>query len=540
MSIEIMDMLKPGTKHLSGRDEAVLKNVEAAKKLSHIIRTSMGPNGMNKMVINHLQKLFVTNDAATIIKELDVIHPAAKMCVIASQQQEQEMGDATNLVIVLAGEFLAKCEDLFQTGLHPSDVIAGFERASKKVQELLGELVVLTIEDVKDKAQISKVLKTAVGSKQYGLHETLAPQIAEACIQVCPKNPSNFNVDNVRVAKIVGGGASDTHVLKGFVLPRPAEGTIKRVTNAKVAVYSTGLEPSKTDTKGTVLIKNADELLNFSVGEEKAMEELIKSISETGAKVIVVSGPISDIAMHFLERYKMMVVKVPSKFQLRRVCKAVGATPLVKIGAPTPEELGYCDVAMIEEVGSQQVCIFRQSTKEDSAVSTLVVRGSTDNIMDDIERAIDDGVNVYKALCKDARFVPGAGATEIELARKLAIFGDSTPGLEQYAIRAYAEAFEVVARTLSENAGLNATETISNLYAAHSKGSVNAGINVESGEIQDAVSQLEVLDLLSPKASAIRLATSVAITILRVDQIIMSKPAGGPKPPKQGPMDGDD
>jgi T-complex protein 1 subunit theta len=531
-------MLKEGTKYLQGKDDAILRNIDAVKKLAQITRTSLGPNGMNKMVINHLEKLFVTNDAATIMKELDVIHPAAKMVVMASQQQEQEIGDGTNLIVVLCGELLQKAEELLQAGLHPSEIIAGFEKAGKKAIELLEELVVHKVEDVKDVKQVAHALKTAVGSKQFGYQGLLSALIAEACVQVCPRNPTNFNVDNVRVAKILGGGVSDIRVVKGFVLTRQAEGLIRHVTNAKVAVFASGIDLGKTETKGTVLIKSADDLVNFSKSEEQQMEHLIKQISETGAKVLVSGSSISDLAMHFIERYKMMVIKVPSKFQLRRVCKAVGATPLVKIGPPTQDELGYCDVVTVDEIGSQQVCVFRQS-KEDSAVSTLVVRGSTDNILDDIERSIDDGVNVYKAMCKDPHFVAGAAACEIELARRLQTFADSTPGLEQHAIRKYAESFEVVARTLAENSGLHATEIISNIYAAHQKGTINAGLDMENGEVVDAV-QLGVLDLLSPKSSAIRLASATAITILKVDQIIMAKSAGGPKPPKQGPMDADD
>lgn len=531
-------MLKEGTKYLSGLHEAVLRNTDAAKKLATITRTSLGPNGMNKMVVNHLEKLFVTNDAATIMKELDVVHPAAKMLVMAAQQQEQEYGDGTNLVVVLAGEFLKKAEDLLQLGLHPSEIIAGYEKAGKKALEILAELVVQKVENVRDITQVSHAIRAAVGSHMYGFQDFLAPKIADACIQVCPKNPTNFNVDNVRVAKILGLGVTDTEVVKGFVLTRGVEGTVKHVTDAKIAAFAAGIDLGKTETKGTLKITNADELMNFSKGEEKQMEDTIKAIADAGVKVVVSGGNIADMALHFIERYKMMAVKTPSKFQLRRICKAVGATPLVKIGAPTQEELGYCDVVTIEEIGSTQVTIFRQS-KEDSAVSTLVVRGSTDNIMDDVERAIDDGVNVYKSLCKDSRFVAGAAATEIELARRLQIFADSTPGLEQYAIRKYAEAFEVVARTLAENSGFNATEMISNLYAAHTKGSTNGGIDIETGEIVDA-SQLGILDLLLTKHNAIRLATATTATVLRVDQIIMSKPAGGPKPPKQGPMDADD
>jgi len=536
--MQVSDMLKDGTKHFAGLYEAVLKNTDAAKKLAKITRTSLGPNGMNKMVINHLEKLFVTSDAATIMRELDVIHPAAKMLVMAAQQQESELGDATNLVVVMAGEFLAKAEDLLILGLHPSEIIAGYEKAGKKAQEILEALVVHKVEDVRDKAQVTKVMQSAIGSHIYDFKDIIAPAVTEACIQVCPKNQKNFVVDNVRVAKVVGGAISDTSVVKGFVLPRGAEGTIKHVKNAKVAVFASGIDLGKTETKGTVLIKNAEDLLNYSKGEEKEMEDIIIAIAGTGTKVVVSGSTVSDMANHFLERHGIMVIKVPSKFQLRRICKSIGATPIVKIGAPIQEELGICDEVTVEEIGSTLCTVFRQ-TKEGSSVASLVVRGSTDNIMDDVERAIDDGVNVYKSLCKDGRFVPGAGASEIELARRLLTFADSTPGLEQYAIRKYAEAFEVVPRTLAENSGSNAVEVISNLYAAHTKGSISSGFDIESGEAVEA-EKLNVFDLLISKANAIRLATTTACTILRVDQIIMSKPAGGPKPPKQGPMDADD
>jgi T-complex protein 1 subunit theta len=536
--LQITDMLKDGTKYLSGTQEAVLRNTDAAKKFAQIIRTSLGPNGMNKMVINHLEKLFVTSDAATIMKELDVVHPAAKMLVMAAQQQEQEIGDGTNFVAILGGEFLHQAEELLQVGLHTSEIISGYEKAGKKALEILEELAVHKVEDLRNSQQVSLVLKTAIGSHLYGYHELLAPKIADACIKVCPKVTSNFNVDNVRVAKIVGQGVSDTEVVKGFVLTRGAEGTIKHVKAAKIGVFASGIDLGKTETKGILKITNADQLLNFSKGEEKQMEDIIKSIADQGVNVVVSGGNIADMALHFLERYKIMAIKAPSKFQLRRICKAVRATPIVKIGAPTQEELGHCEEVTVEEIGSTQVTIFRQD-KEESAVATLVVRGSTDNIMDDVERAVDDGVNVYKSMCKDNRFVAGAGAAEIEIARRLLSFAESTPGLEQYAIRKYAESFEVVARTLAETSGHNATEVISNLYAAHTKGTTNGGLDIETGKVIDAEKE-GILDLLITKQSAIRLATATAATILRVDQIIVAKPAGGPKPPKQGPMDADD
>jgi T-complex protein 1 subunit theta len=326
--------------------------------------------------------------------------------------------------------------------------------------------------------------------------------------------------------------------LKGFLVARDAEGTIKHVTNAKIAVFASGIDAAKTETKDSVLIKNAQDLLNYNLSEEKAMEKVIKEIAESGAKVIISGASIGEMALHFIERYQMMVVKIPSKFDLKRLCKTVGATPLVRLGKPLPEELGYCDIVTVEEIGSTKVCVFRQDN-ENSGISTILIRASTSNMLEDFERAIADGVNAFKILLKDGRYVPGAGATEIELAKRLQSFGDSTPGLVQYAIKKYGESFEVIPRTLAENAGLKAHDILSQLYSAHQKGGQNVGVDVEEGTVSDAASR-DVLDLLATKYSAIRLATDAALTILRVDQIIMSKPAGGPKPPKQGPIDADD
>jgi T-complex protein 1 subunit theta len=537
MSIGLSDLLKEGTKHLIGVNEAVLQNIEAVKELAAIIKTSLGPQGLNKMIENHLNKLFVTNDAATILKELDVFHPAAKLVLLASQMQEQEIGDGTNLVIALTGELLQNAEELLKRGIHPSEIIAGYTIAQQKALELLEAMATYKVENPKNLDEVVKFLKSAIASKQYGYEDVLAPIIAKACLEVTPaKNPTHFNVDNVRVAKILGGSVLDTHVLQGHVLTRDAEGTVKHATKAKIAVFSAGIDVAKPETKDSVILKNAEELMNYNKSEEKNMEELIRKIAEAGTQVVVSGGAVGEMAMHFIERHKMMCVKTPSKFELRRICKAVGATPLVRLGAPTPEELGYADVVNVEEVGSTKVTIFRQ---ESSGISTILVRASTQNMLDDFERAVDDGVNVYKTLLKDPRFVPGAGAAEMELATKLQAFADSTPGLVQYAIKKYGESFEVIPRILADNAGLKSIDIIASLYASHSKGNTADGLDVEEGTVQNVVT-LGVFDLLATKLSAIRLATTAAVTVLQVDQIIMSKPAGGPKPPKQGPMDADD
>jgi len=391
--------------------------------------------------------------------------------------------------------------------------------------------------NIADVSEVARYLKPVIASKQYGWEDFLAPLVAQACIQILPKNHKHFNVDNVRVCKILGGGVSDTQLLRGFVTTRDSEGTIKHVKNAKIAVFVSGIDVSKPETKPTVLITNAKDLMQYNKGEEEHMEEIIKAIAEAGVTVLVSGGPVGEIAMHFIERYKMMVVKLGSKFEIRRLCKATRATPLVRLGAPTAEELGHCEVS-VDEIGGTKVVIFRNDSEEGS-LSTLVVRASTNNILDDVERCIDDAVNVFKGLIKDERLVPGAGASEIEIARQLETFGDSASGLDQYAIKKYGEAFEVVPRTLAENCGVSSIDTISLLYAAHQAGKIDAAIDVEDGSIKSAT-ELDIRDLYLTKYWAIKFASDAALTILRVDQIIMAKAAGGPKVPKQGSRDNND
>ncbi|XP_073052180.1 T-complex protein 1 subunit theta-like [Primulina eburnea] len=529
----IQSMLKEGHRHLSGLDEAVLKNIDACKQLSTITRTSLGPNGMNKMVINHLDKLFVTNDAATIVNELEVQHPAAKLLVLAGKAQQEEIGDGANLTVSFAGELLQNAEELIRMGLHPSEVIIGYTKAINKTIEILEELVENDSEsmNVKEKDEVILRMRPAVASKQFGLEDILCPLIADACIQVCPKNPSNFNVDNVRVAKLLGGGLHDSTVVQGIVLKNDAVGTIKRIEKAKVVVFVGGVDTSATETKGTVLIHSAEQLENYSKTEESKVEELIKAVADAGAKVIVSGAAVGEMALHFCERYKLMVLKISSKFELRRFCRTTGAVGLLKLSQPNPDDLGYVDSISVEEIGGARVTIVKNEQGGNS-VATVVLRGSTDSILDDLERAVDDGVNTYKAMCRDSRIIPGAAATEIELARRLKEFSFKETGLDQYAISKFAESFEMVPKTLADNAGLNAMEIISSLYAEHAANNTKVGIDLEEGICKD-VSSMNVWDLYITKLFALKYAADAACTVLRVDQIIMAKPAGGPKRPDQ-------
>jgi len=533
-------MLKEGAKHYAGLEEAVYRNIAACVQLSKTTRSAFGPNGMNKMVINHLEKIFVTNDAATMLKELDVEHPAAKMLVFASKMQEQEAGDGTNWVLMFAGALLEHSEQLLKMGLSVPEVVDGFTLALAKADEILPTLVCDKVKDLRNKDEVVKAIRSSIMSKQFGNEDFIAGLVAEACISILPVS-SGFNVDNIRVCKIEGSGLYTSTWLRGMVFKRLVESDVTSVLDAKIAAYTCPIDIMQTETKGTVLIKSAKELMDYSKGEEDLLEAQIKAIADSGANCIVAGGKVGDMALHFLNKYKIMAVRLMSKFDLRRLCKAVGATPLPKMTPPTPSELGGCDKVYIDELGDTNIVVFKQDSEE-AAIATVIVRASTDNIMDDVERAIDDGVNTFKALTRDPQLVPGAGATEIELARRISQYGETLPGLEQYAVKKFGEALEIFPITLAENAGVKSTELIAKLYAEHQyEGGVRMGFDVDAGGVAttDAF-QKGILDLHLVKHWGLKFATNAASTVLKVDEIIMAKPAGGPKPPKKEGWDNDE
>ena len=387
---------------------------------------------------------------------------------------------------------------------------------------------------MRSKAELSKAIKTVIASKQNGNEDLLADLVAEAVLTVMPKNPASFNIDNIRVVKIMGGSLEQSKVVKGMVFGREPDGAVKKAKNAKVGVFSCPIDISQTETKGTVLLHNAKEMLDFTKGEESQLETVIKELHDSGLRVVVAGTTVGELALHYLNRFGILVIKVLSKFELRRLCRVVGATPLARLGAPMPDEMGNVDIVETIEIGGDRVTVFRQEN-ETTRTSTLVLRGATQNHLDDIERAVDDGVNVVKAIIRDAKLVPGAGATEIQLVERLTAFGEKTPGLPQYVIKAYAEAFEVIPRTLAESAGLDATEVLATLYKNDTDWT--AGVDVEN---EDGTGTLDaedngILDLLVSKSWAIRLATEAARTVLSVDQIIVARQAGGPKPPGNNP-----
>jgi len=532
----VQGLLKDGGKHFAGVDEALLRNIEACKTLSTITKSSLGPSGMNKLIVNHIGKHFVTSDTTTIVNEMEVMHPAAKLVVMAGTSQYWECGDGTNLVVSLAGELLKGAEDLLKEGIHATDILKGYELAKDKALEKLDTNRVWSCSDVKSVEQITKSIRTAMASRDFGNEEMLSGLVAQACVKVMPPIPSKFDIDCVRVTKVHGGNLSKSFVVEGMAIPRGSTGVETFKEKAKVCVFASGIELQGTETKGTVLLENAEQLLNYTKGEEQRMEEFIKGVKDAGVDVVISGGAINEIAIHYLNKYRIMALKVPSKFELQRVCRTVGATAIIRQGPPLPEECGYVDSIKVEEISSQRLVIIKS---RDARIATVVLQSASPNVLDELERAIGNAVCVVRSTCRDPHFVAGGGATEIELAHQLQLFGATVPGLEQYAVLKFAEALEVVPKILADNSGSSYIDVITAMYAAHQKGEKFAGVDVESGELVCNATEKGILDHEDTKRWALRFCIEAVLTILKVDQIIMAKQAGGPKGGGEGGRDDD-
>jgi T-complex protein 1 subunit theta len=521
-------MLKEGCKHLQGLNEAVIPNLEACKNLGCIMRSSMGPTGASKVVINHLGKTIITKDSATIINELEIVHPAAKLLVMAAAAQQHEIGDGTNLIITLASELFSNAELLIRDGLHAMDIVDGYKKAFNETFLFLDTLVIPGSDQFHhmDEKEVIRKIKGVVRSKQFE-NETFDKLIARACINVCPRNPKNFSADSVRLRKIVGGRLEDSKVLKGMLMTRDTEGSIKIVKNAKVVVYAQGISISDPETKSTALLECAEDLWNYSYTEEERLEHFVEQILSTGVKVVVSGSSIQELSHHFLNKNKLMMIRITSKFELRRFCIATSSCALMKLRPPTTEEVGFAEKIEVCEFGSHHCTVLTQDASL-CQLSSILIRGPTIHLLDDAERAIDDGINAYKILCRDARTLPAGGATEIEITKHLFQLAQKELGFEYYAIEKFAEALEVIPRTLVENSGHDTSAVMSSLWSAHMAGKKNDGVNLANGTISNLMEN-DIVDLYISKWWGFKLLCDVVVTVLTIDHIIIAKQASGPK-----------
>jgi T-complex protein 1 subunit theta len=519
-------LLKSGYRHFKGKEQTLMKNVEAIGDMAAMTRTALGPNGMNKYIINMHDKLFLTKDTNVMANELEINHPAVNVLVDGLKAQNSEQGDGTNFVVTFGGELMNYAGKLVSEGLHVADVSEGYEKAFNKAMELLDKAETYKIKDVKNLEEATKIIKPVIGSKLvHGQESFLAPLIAEACINVVPENKEKFDVDNVRVAKILGGNIMKSEVIKGMLVVRKTEGAVTSCEKCNVAVYNCEFTTKGAETNDQIVFKTADELLNYTKSEEDHMEKIIKGIVDSGVKCIITGGAISNMAIHYLDKYGIMAFRTLSKFELRRIARSIGATLLVRLGAPTKEEMGYADEIKLTEISSQK-CILIRKDSENNKLATIVLRGTTNDMLDNLERVVNCGVNAYRAVCKSPLFVAGAGAIDMYLCEKIKEYAREFKSLDQYAIEAFGEAFEVIPRTIMENSGINVNEKLSTLRAKNSK-TPTLGINVKTGEIEDAFT-MGVYDHLETKKWALKHAYNSIRTIIKIDQIIVAKPAGGP------------
>ncbi|KRZ72880.1 T-complex protein 1 subunit theta [Trichinella papuae] len=522
-------LLKDGARHYRGVEESLFRNIEACLGIAATVRSSFGPKGMNKMVVNHLGKLYVTNDAAVILRELEVEHPAAKLLVMASEMMDSQIGDGTNSIMILSASLLDSAKELIRMGLNVSQIISGYNMASKKALEVLPKFVCKSVNDVRDVEAVKTVIRSAIATKVYGQEDMLSDLVVQACIIALGANYSTYHVDNVRTCKVLGSNVEASTVMNGMAFQDCVSGEIKLIEKPKVAVYSCAFSVTKLENPSSIVINTAKELMQFSKHDEEHIENYIKSLHNVGINVVVSGGKFGDLHLHFLNKYKMMAVKISSKFDIRRLCRCVQATIIPDMSrVPTADMIGSCTKVQVREIGSDQLVFFEQNLKGGN-LSTIIIRGSSQNVLGEVEKAVDDGVNTFKQLLKDNRLLPGAGAVELAVAREIRQFGLTCPTLERYAIEKFAVALESLPKQIADNIGAKWVEIYPHLMKKHQNGENNYGIDIKApkGGIVNAVSA-QIVDCFPVKEWAIKLAVNAVNTIINVDQIVLAKPAGGP------------
>ncbi|ASJ01587.1 thermosome subunit beta [Thermococcus gorgonarius] len=512
-------ILPEGTQRYVGRDAQRL-NILAARIIAETVRTTLGPKGMDKMLVDSLGDIVITNDGATILDEMDIQHPAAKMMVEVAKTQDKEAGDGTTTAVVIAGELLRKAEELLDQNIHPSIIIKGYALAAEKAQEILDSIAKDV--DVEDVETLKKAAMTAItGKAAEEEREYLAEIAVEAVRQVAEKVDGKYKVDldNIKFEKKEGGAVSDTQLIKGVVIDKEVvhPGMPKRVENAKIALINEALEVKETETDAEIRITSPEQLQAFLEQEERMLKEMVDKIKEVGANVVFVQKGIDDLAQHYLAKYGIMAVRRVKKSDMEKLAKATGAKIVTNIRDLTPEDLGEAELVEQRKVAGENM-IFVEGCKNPKAV-TILIRGGTEHVVDEVERALEDAVKVVKDIIEDGKIVAAGGAPEIELAIRLDEYAKEVGGKEQLAIEAFAEALKVIPRTLAENAGLDPIETLVKVIAAHKEKGPTIGVDVFEGEPADMMERGVIAPVRVPK-QAIKSASEAAIMILRIDDVI--------------------
>ena len=520
-------ILKEGATQTKGRD-AQKNNITAAKLIAEVVASSLGPRGMDKMLVDSLGDVTITNDGATILKEIDVQHPAAKMMVEISKATDNEVGDGTTSVVVLAGALIEKAEELISKDVHPTIIVDGYRKSAIKAIEILSNLAQKI--DGGDKSQLVRIARTSMQTKLVSKESNeLAEIVVNAALQVSEKFDSKYKVDieDVKVEKKAGGSLRDTKLIKGIVLDKEVVhgGMPKRVEKAKIALINSALEIEKTEFDAKINISSPDQMKMFLEEENKMLMTMVDKITKSGANVVICQKGIDDIAQHYMAKANILSVRRVKESDMTKLSRATGARIVSNLDDLSSKDLGLADLVEERKVETDK-WVFVEGCRHPKSV-TILIRGGSQRVVDEAERSIHDALMVTKDVLERPAIVAGGGSPESYTAGKLREWSNSLSGREQLAAEKFAESLEVIPLRLAENAGMDPIDTLTELRSKQLKGSKWSGIDVRNGKVTD-MSKLDIVEPLSVKEQIIKSATEVASMILRIDDVIASSKSGGP------------
>ncbi len=527
-------VLKEGSGRTRGK-EAQHSNIMAAKIVAETVKSALGPKGMDKMLVDSFGDVTITSDGRTILDEMDIQHPAAKMMVEVAKTQDNEAGDGTTTAVIISGALLSKAEELVRKNVHPTIIIDGYKKASEKALKTLEKTAISA--DLDLQGYLKKAAMTSMASKLVAEHrEHLAELAVKAVLQVAEKEAGKHkaDVDDIKVEKKPGESVRDTRLIKGIVLDKEVvhSGMPKRVENAKIALLDSPLEMEKTEFDAKINIESPEQMDAFLKQEETMLREMVDKITNTGANVVLCQKGIDDMVQHFLSRKGILAVRRIKKSDVEKLSKATGGKIVTNLDDMNLSDLGYASFVEERKIGDDKMT-FIEGCRSPRAV-TVLIRGGTERIVDEAERSMHDALCVVRDIVEEPKVLAGGGAPELEVSRELRKYAETLPGREQLAVKSFAEALEIVPETLTENAGLDPIDILSELIARHEKGEGWAGIEVHSGKVQD-MNQAGVFEPLAVKKQIIKSATEAASMILKIDDVIAAGKMKTPPMPPGGP-----
>ncbi len=523
-------VLSEDSQRTSGKD-AQSMNITAGKAVAESVRTTLGPKGMDKMLVGDTGSVVVTNDGVTILDEMDIEHPAANMIVEVAQTQEDEVGDGTTTAVVISGELLTKAEDLLDQDIHATILAQGYRQAAEKAKEILEDMAIEVDEDDTDiLEQIAATAMTGKGAE--AAKDTLAGLVVDSVRAVA--DDEGIDTDNIKVEKVVGGSIDESELVEGVIVDkeRVHDNMPYAVEDADVALLDTAIEVPETELDTEVNVSDPDQLQQFLDQEEKQLQEMVDNIADAGADVVFCQKGIDDMAQHYLAQEGILAVRRAKKSDISALARSTGARVVSNIDDITEEDLGFAGSVAEKDIGGDQR-IFVEDVEDAKAV-TMILRGGTDHVVDEVERAIDDSLGVVSVTLEDGKVLPGGGAPETQLALGLRDHADSVGGREQLAVEAFADAIDVIPRTLAENAGLDPIDSLVDLRSKHDGGDTTMGLDAYTGDVVD-MEEDGVVEPLRVKTQAVESATEAAVMILRIDDVIAAGDLKG-----GGSDDGDD